>query len=159
MPVWLHVDPRNGVPLYLQVVDGVQRALDLGILRPGEALPTVRQLATELTIAPNTIVKAYAELERRGLIDSRAGAGTTVRADLDATLRRRAVARLQQRLRELVHDATALGIDGETLRAWFAAEVRQVATTAGGATTAGHGQEGDPGADGHTLVPSGHDRH
>ena len=58
MAVWLDVDPRSGVPIYVQLVEGVRRALEVGTLRPGERLPTVRTLAGELTVAPNTMVKA-----------------------------------------------------------------------------------------------------
>jgi GntR family transcriptional regulator len=124
MPIWLAINPRSGVPLYLQLVEQFRRALEVGILRPGDALPTVRQLAAELTIAPNTIVKAYGELEALGLIESRAGAGTTVRASLDGTLRRQARDALRERLRQLARDAAALEMDAEELRAWLEAALR-----------------------------------
>ena len=124
MPIWLEVNPRSGVPIYVQLVGQVRRALEVGILRPGDALPTVRQLASELTIAPNTIVKAYGELEALGLIESRAGAGTTVRASLDGTLRAQAREALRERLRQLVRDAAALEVEMEKLRAWLEADLR-----------------------------------
>jgi GntR family transcriptional regulator len=133
------VDPRSGVPLYLQLVAGVRRALEVGILRPGDALPTVRHLAAELTIAPNTIVKAYGELERQGLIESRAGAGTTVSADVDTALHRQAVTALRARLRQLVQDAAALGVDAAELSGWFEAELRQVSDPTTRAATIGRG--------------------
>jgi GntR family transcriptional regulator len=119
VPVWLNVDPRSGVPLYLQLVEQVQHALEVGILQPGDALPTVRALAGELTIAPNTIVKAYGELERLGLIESRAGAGTTVSAGLDGSMRRQMLERLRGRLEQSLRDAIAGGVDEQTLRSWF----------------------------------------
>lgn len=124
MPIWLDINPRSGVPIYLQLVEQIQRALEVGILRPGDSLPTVRQLASELTIAPNTIVKAYGELEALGLIESRAGAGTTVSPGLDGTLRRQARERLRERLRQLVRDAAALDLDQRELREWLEAELR-----------------------------------
>jgi GntR family transcriptional regulator len=123
MPIWLEVNPRSGVPIYVQLVEQVRRALEVGILRPGDALPTVRQLASELTIAPNTIVKAYGELEALGLIESRAGAGTTVSASLDGTLRAQAREALRERLRQLVRDAAALEVSTDRLRAWLEANL------------------------------------
>ena len=66
----LDVDPQSGVPIYVQLVERVRHALAVGTLRPGERLPTVRALAKELAVAPNTVVKAYNELQRAGLIES-----------------------------------------------------------------------------------------
>src|SRR5262249_33601746 len=125
VPIWLYVNPRSGVPIYVQLVEQFRHALEIGILRPGDALPTVRQLASELTIAPNTIVKAYGELEALGLIESRAGAGTTVSASLDGTLRRQARGALRERLRHVVRDAAALQVSAAELRAWLAAELHE----------------------------------
>ena len=70
----MEVDPRSGVPIYLHIVEGVRHALEVGTLRPEERLPTVRKLAGELALAPNTVVKAYNELQRAGL--SRASPGS-----------------------------------------------------------------------------------
>jgi len=73
-----HVNPHSGIPIYIQIVQAFARAIQRGTLRPGESLPTVRLLAQTLRLAPNTVTRAYAELQRQGLIESRAGAGTTV---------------------------------------------------------------------------------
>jgi GntR family transcriptional regulator len=62
--VWIDVDSRGGVPIYVQIVDQVRHAIEVGGLRAGERLPTVRRLAEDLEIAPNTIVRAYNELQR-----------------------------------------------------------------------------------------------
>ncbi len=76
--IWLDVDARSGVPIYVQIVGQVRHAVEVGSLASGDRLPTVRALAGELTVAPNTVVKAYNELQRAGLIESRAGVGTIV---------------------------------------------------------------------------------
>ncbi len=121
MPKWLDVNPRSGVPLYVQLMDQIKHALEIGALQPGEQLPTVRQLASELTIAPNTIVKAYDELARLGLIESKAGVGTIVVMNIDGTLRKQQQEALFGRLQGLVRDAAHLTIDEERLRAAFEA--------------------------------------
>ena len=123
MAIWLDVNPRSGVPLYVQLVQQVKHAIDVGALQPGEQLPTVRQLASELTIAPNTIVKAYNELQAMGLIESRQGVGTVVAASPDGTMRKRQVEALCERLSALVRDAANLGIEEVELTALFESEV------------------------------------
>ncbi len=131
MGVWLDVDPRSGVPIYVQLVEGVRRALEVGTLRPGERLPTVRALAGELTVAPNTVVKAYNELQREGLIESRAGVGTVVVGEAGETMRRRKVEDLYGRVGVLVRDAAGLGITEEDLRERFDRELGRTFKTVG----------------------------
>jgi GntR family transcriptional regulator len=123
MANWLDVNPRSGVPIYVQLIEQIKHALEVGILQPGEQLPTVRELSAQLTIAPNTIVKAYDELARMGLITSRPGKGTTVVANLDGTLRKQQMEALFERLHALVRDAAHLDISQEELRRRFDAEV------------------------------------
>lgn len=125
MPKWLDVNPRSGVPLYVQLIDQIKHALEIGALQPGEQLPTVRQLASELTIAPNTIVKAYDELSRLGLIESRPGVGTIVATSIDGTLRQQQQEALVERLQVLVRDAAHLEINEEALRAAFETALRR----------------------------------
>jgi GntR family transcriptional regulator len=72
------LDARSGVPTYLQLVNQVRQAILLGYLQPGDQLPTVRQVAAELAINPNTVAKAYRELEREGLAAARSGQGTFI---------------------------------------------------------------------------------
>src|SRR6476469_7538955 len=74
----LRLDARSGVPPYLQIVQQVRHALVAGVLRPGAQLPTVKEVVTQLAINPNTVFKAYRELERDGLVQGRPGAGTFV---------------------------------------------------------------------------------
>ncbi len=126
MPIWLEVNPHSGIPLYVQLVEQITRAVQVGILQPGDSLPTVRGLGAELHIALNTIVKAYGELETLGIIETRAGAGTVVRAGVNGLLQRQAVEQLRQRLHELASDAAALNVSEHDLREWIEAEVRRV---------------------------------
>lgn len=70
--------PGTGVPSYLQVVQQVEQALRMGVLRPGDRLPTVKEVVAEVAINPNTVLKAYRELESRGLVQGRQGVGTFV---------------------------------------------------------------------------------
>jgi GntR family transcriptional regulator len=125
MPKWLDVNPRSGVPLYVQLIEQVKHALEIGALQPGEQLPTVRQLASELTIAPNTIVKAYDELARLGLIESKPGVGTIVVMNVDGALREQQREALFERVQRLVRDAAHLEIDEGRLRATFEAALQR----------------------------------
>ncbi|MER5779668.1 GntR family transcriptional regulator [Streptomyces sp. NPDC002039] len=76
------IDRRSGVATYLQIVQQTKQALRLGLLEPGDRLPTARQVVEALAINPNTVLKAYRELEREGLVEGRRGLGTFVRRTL-----------------------------------------------------------------------------
>ena len=76
--MWFHVDVRSGVPIYMQILNQVKRATASGLLKPGDQMPSVRELALELTVNPNTVAKAYQELERDGVIKTVRGIGTFV---------------------------------------------------------------------------------
>jgi len=77
-PFQFRLDLASGVPVYRQLIEQVRAAIALGTLRPGQQLPTVRQTAVDLTINPNTVVRAYRELEIRGVIETHQGTGTFV---------------------------------------------------------------------------------
>ena len=128
--VWIEVNPRSGVPIYVQIVEQVRHALEVGGLRSGERLPTVRQLAGELTIAPNTIVKAYNELQRMGLVESRPGVGTVVVEGVEEVAREQRVEAIFERLRVLVRDAASLGIGEDELWASLDAEFERIPRSA-----------------------------
>ena len=115
MALLLEVDPRSGVPIYIQLIDGVRHAVEVGGLGAGDHLPTVRALAVELNVAPNTVVKAYSELQRDGLIESRPGVGTVVSQDVGEKARERGIEALYDRLGELVRDAVGLGLTEDDL--------------------------------------------
>ena len=129
--LWLEVDSRSGVPIYVQIVDQVQHAVEVGSLEAGDRLPTVRALAKELTVAPNTIVKAYNELQRSGLIESRPGVGTVVMEGVGDVARERRVEALNGRLAVLVRDAVGLGVTEDELWERFDAEFERMSSRAG----------------------------
>ena len=81
-PIEFRLDPSSGVPTYLQLVQQVEHALRLGYLKPGDQLPKVRDVVAALTINPNTVLKAYKELETKGLSAGRPGQGTFIQATL-----------------------------------------------------------------------------
>src|ERR1700678_4241908 len=81
-PIEFRLDSASGVPTYLQLVQQVEHALRLGYLKPGDQLPKVRDVVTSLTINPNTVLKAYRELENKGLAAGRPGQGTFIQATL-----------------------------------------------------------------------------
>ncbi|BEP14904.1 GntR family transcriptional regulator [Acidothermaceae bacterium B102] len=80
-----HLDASSGVPTYLQLVQQVHQALQIGLLEPGDRLPTAQQVVASLAINPNTVLKAYRDLERAGLVRARPGLGTFVVGRLSRT--------------------------------------------------------------------------
>ncbi len=82
-PIEFRLDPASGVPTYLQLVQQVEHALRLGYLQPGDQLPKVRDVVAALAINPNTVLKAYRELETKGLATGRPGQGTFIQATLN----------------------------------------------------------------------------
>lgn len=127
----MKVEPRSGVPIYAQLVEGVRHAIEVGTLREGERLPTVRALAEELTLAPNTVVKAYNELRREGWIESRPGVGTTVARGVGEAVREKKVEDLYGRLGLLVRDAAGLGLTEDELWDRFEREFERLRGRAG----------------------------
>ena len=117
MPAVLTVDPRSGVPIYLQVIEQVKRSVALGILQAGEQLPTVKQLALDLTINPNTVAKAYKELERDGVIETAAGKGSFVRNNGSADSAKSAASDVARDVFEAaVREAKSIGLSAEEIR-------------------------------------------
>lgn len=117
----LGINYRDGRPIYEQVVDEIEQMVVHGILETDSQLPSVRQMAAELSINPNTIQRAYSELESRGVIYSVKGKGNFVSPNA-ATLRERRVSELKQQLTELACTARELGISNEQLVQWLNGE-------------------------------------
>jgi GntR family transcriptional regulator len=104
------IDLKSGVPFYRQIIEQVKFALAGGGLEPGERLPTVRQLAVDLSINPNTVIRAYREMEIEGVLETQQGSGTFVSnkpPEIDALERRRM---LDQILTDLLARASAYGL-------------------------------------------------
>ena len=113
-----HLDTRSGVSPYLQIVQQVRRALRLGLLREGDQLPTVKDVVTRLAINPNTVLKAYRELEHDGLVGARPGVGTFVTRTLSDTSLA-AHGPLRQELQRWLTKARRAGLDEESIEALF----------------------------------------
>jgi GntR family transcriptional regulator len=117
MPVVLTVDPRSGVPIYLQVIEQVKRSVAVGILQAGEQLPTVKQLALDLTINPNTVARAYRELERDGVIETSPGRGSFVRGNGETESTKAAAADIAlDAITAAVREAKAVGLAADDVR-------------------------------------------
>jgi GntR family transcriptional regulator len=117
------LDARSGVPTYLQLVQQVKQAVRLGILHPGDQLPTVKDVVAALAINPNTVLKAYRDLDQEGLAEGRRGQGTFISA-AQAQLEPDRVDALRSSLQRWVQSARAAGLDEDTMHALFAATVR-----------------------------------
>jgi GntR family transcriptional regulator len=117
------LDSRSGLSPYLQVVQQVRHALRLGLLREGDQLPTVKDVVARLAINPNTVLRAYRELERDGLVAARPGVGTFVTRSLtDASLA--AHEPLRRDLRRWLSKARRAGLDEESIEALFMSTFR-----------------------------------
>jgi GntR family transcriptional regulator len=123
-----HLDARSGVPTYLQLVQQVRQSVRLGILGPGDQLPTVKEVVSSLAINPNTVLKAYRELDLEGLVEGRRGVGTFVSSDLTPSPPE-GVKELRSALQRWVGRARAAGLDDENMAALFADTVRPPAAS------------------------------
>jgi GntR family transcriptional regulator len=111
-----HVEARSGVPTYLQLVQQVRRAARLGVLRPGDQLPTVKEVVASLAINPNTVLRAYRELDLEGVTAGRRGVGTFV-ADGVPALPPEDVKELRAALQRWVTRARGAGLDADDMAA------------------------------------------
>lgn len=127
------VDGRSGVPPYLQLVQQARQALRMGLLEVGDQLPTVREVVAEVAVNPNTVLKAYRDLEREGLVEARAGQGTFV-------LRRPAGppptihSRLGRSLARWVSEAREAGLDDESMESLLRVTLRASGSAGAGLT-------------------------
>jgi GntR family transcriptional regulator len=116
----LRLDPRSGLPPYLQLVQQIRYAVRSGTLKPGMRLPAAREVVASLAINPNTVFKAYAELERQGLTTSRPGQGTYVAATAPNPIDGQVQRKLQRALESWLNAALTAGVEREVALAMFA---------------------------------------
>ena len=124
-------NPSLGVPIYLQLMEQVKHAIETGALRPGEQLPGIRPLAEELVINPNTVAKAYRELEHEGVIELRHGAGAFVSGQPRAKKATEALRTAQPIVAAAVERLRTRGLTDEEIRRLFEAELAGLSKTGG----------------------------
>ena len=122
-------NPSSGVPIYLQLMEQVKHGIETGALRPGEQLPGIRPLAEELVINPNTVAKAYRELEHEGVIELRHGAGAFVSANPRAKKLTDKLRAGQAIVAETVERLRARGVTDEEIRRLFEAALAGLSRT------------------------------
>lgn len=140
-PIEFRLDPASGVPTYLQLVQQVEHALRLGYLAPGDQLPTVKDVVSSLAINPNTVLKAYRELEHRGLAAGRPGQGTFIEGTL-AKVGLAQQAELRRGLLGWLTAADAAGLDEAGIAALFSSALRDFHERRGGSGRGGGRHQG-----------------
>lgn len=130
--MWFDLDPRSSTPLYQQLVQGVKEAVARGILQPGERMPTVRELAAELAINPNTIAKAYQRLEQEGIIATMRSRGSFVAGGPSRLDNEEGRQRLVDMLDKLLVEAYHLGLTSDELQVLFQKRLQQWPEKRGG---------------------------
>jgi GntR family transcriptional regulator len=144
-PIEFRLDATSGVPTYLQLVHQVEHALRLGYLKPGDQLPKVRDVVAALAINPNTVLKAYKELETKGLAAGRPGQGTFIQATLTQVALPELTG-LHRSLLSWLASAEASGLDEDGMVALFTSALRDFFNRRGGSDSrrgmAGGGTEG-----------------
>jgi len=120
----IRIDPNSADPIYLQIIYGIKNQVATGRLNPGEQLPTVRMLATDLRINPNTVARAYEALDTEGVISTQRGRGTFVRVHPDDVhLTRVRKDQLKAMMDTVVNNALSLGYQAEEIRGAFEIEL------------------------------------
>ena len=141
-PIEFRLDAASGVPTYLQLVQQVEHALRLGYLKPGDQLPKVRDVVAALAINPNTVLKAYKELETKGLAVGRPGQGTFIQATLSQVALPE-LAALRKALLGWLAAAGAAGLDEDGMVALFTSALRDFHERRSGSRTRGGAASGE----------------
>ena len=140
-PIEFRLAPASGVPTYLQLVHQIEHALRLGYLKPGDQLPKVRDAVASLAINPNTVLKAYRELETKGLAAGRPGQGTFITSTLNQVALPE-LAGLRRLLLSWLTAADAAGLDDDGIVALVTSSLRDFRDNRGGSGAAGTKKKG-----------------
>jgi GntR family transcriptional regulator len=135
-PIDFRLDPASGMPTYLQLVHQVEHALRLGYLKPGDQLPTIRDVVASLAINPNTVLKAYRDLEAKGLAVGRPGQGTFIQATL-SQVGLPELTGLRRSLLGWLATADTAGLDADGIAALFASVLQDFRERRGGSGGSG----------------------
>lgn len=131
-PIAFRLNPSSGVPTYMQIVQQVEQALRLGYLVTGDRLPKVKEVVASLAINPNTVLKAYRELEHKGLATGRPGQGTFIEGTLEVVPPKDQQT-LRRGLTRWLAAATEAGLDDDAIAALFASALHDLHRARGGA--------------------------
>ncbi|MDR0137950.1 GntR family transcriptional regulator [Metabacillus idriensis] len=115
----IQIDPRSSTAIYEQIIQQMKELCLKGVLKPGEKLPSVRELSTMIIANPNTVSKAYKELEREGIIETLRGRGTFVSENAQITLDQGKMEMIKEQLKPLIVDAVYAGVDIEIIHKWI----------------------------------------
>lgn len=120
----LQIDSESGVPIYIQIEDEIHAQIAAGQLKPGEQLPTIREMAADLRVNLNTVARAYLELDREGVISTQRGRGTFVTGTLDQQqVQKRREKKLNAIVRNAIEEAVHLGYETEEIQERFQKEI------------------------------------
>jgi GntR family transcriptional regulator len=128
--VFFKPNPNSGVPIYLQLMEQVKHAITTGALKPGEQLPGIRPVAERLVMNPNTVAKAYRELEHEGVIELRHGAGAFI-ADQKPGRHAARSAQALPMIQEFLHTLAKMGLSEDEIRRLFEGELLRLSTRNG----------------------------
>jgi GntR family transcriptional regulator len=121
--VLFRLNPNSGIPIYLQLMEQIKHGIENGTLRPGEQLPAIRKVAESMVMNPNTVAKAYRELEHEGLVELRQGAGAFIAANAHAKETTDRMGSARPVVEKAVERLLALGLSEEEIRRMVDAEI------------------------------------
>lgn len=111
----INIDSRNSTPIYIQIIDGIKENILKSILQPGDKLPSVREMSSMITANPNTVSRAYMELERQGVIETLRGKGTYVSTNYEPKVEENRMEKLKDDIKKIILEAHYMGIKKEDI--------------------------------------------